>query len=176
MRPDIQLAQEHYKVMSNLLMSTIVPEQAHKLPSAKFNKRVVALGQSIVRELSCPLAFGEWKRKRERERELGGERERERERDTEKSTTKNDLQETPSVPSLWISRRHPTPAHCSPIRSTATTTSWHGGTPFLQKRSLKSRNTRTSSTDSPTSLERDIIFIGTPNLCSPHHRHRPTVI
>ena len=25
-------------------------------------------------------------------------------------------------------------------------------------------------------LEREIIFIGTPNLCSPHHRHRPTVI
>ena len=25
-------------------------------------------------------------------------------------------------------------------------------------------------------IERDIIFIGTPNLCSPHHRHRPTVI
>ena len=24
--------------------------------------------------------------------------------------------------------------------------------------------------------EREIIFIGTPNLCSPHHRHRPTVI
>ena len=24
--------------------------------------------------------------------------------------------------------------------------------------------------------ERDIIFIGTPNLCSPHHRHRQTVI
>ena len=24
--------------------------------------------------------------------------------------------------------------------------------------------------------ERDIIFIGTPNLCSPHHWHRPTVI
>ena len=25
-------------------------------------------------------------------------------------------------------------------------------------------------------VEREIIFIGTPNLCSPHHRHQPTVI
>ena len=24
--------------------------------------------------------------------------------------------------------------------------------------------------------KREIIFIGTPNLCSPHHRHRPTVM
>ena len=27
-----------------------------------------------------------------------------------------------------------------------------------------------------SNAEREIIFIGTPNLCSPHHRHRPTVI
>ena len=83
MRPDIKQAQEHYKVMEDLLTSTIAPEQAPKLPPAKFNKRMVALGQSILREFSCALAFGERKRKRE------GGRERERESETlKKSTTK----------------------------------------------------------------------------------------
>ena len=76
LRPDIKQAQEHYKVMEDLLTSTIAPEQAPKLPPAKFNKRMVALGQSILREFSCALAFGERKRKREGGRERGRERAR----------------------------------------------------------------------------------------------------